>query len=265
MPNPLVIHHNDNDGFCAAWVAKNALEKLSELPEFFEANYGQEPPDVTDRDVFILDFSYKRPVLEQMKAAARSILVIDHHETAKDELAGLDYCIFEIGKAGCQLTREYFNEPRHWLIDYVEDRDLWKFDLWHSKEINAAIASYPKTFDEWDKLARCQNREQIRGEGIAILRYQERLIERACAFPEEIIIDGHKIPIINATMLQSEIGQRLAEGKPFAATFTQKIDGKRTYSLRSDPNGLDVSVIARKHGGGGHKHAAGYIEYLTTK
>jgi len=258
MPNALVIHHNDNDGFCAAWLAKRYFDQFETPVEFFETNYGQEPPDVTDKDVYILDFSYPRETLEAIKAAARSILVIDHHKTAQTALEGLDYCIFDMEHSGCQLTRKHFGLPGHWLVDYVEDRDLWQWRLDWSREVNAALSSYPKSFDVWDALASRQFPDDLMKEGIVILRYQERLVERACLCAEEVELDGHRIPIVNATNLQSEIGSKLCEGKPFAATFSASIDGSLTYSLRSDENGLDVSEIAKKLGGGGHRRAAGF-------
>ncbi|MFA5376459.1 MAG: DHHA1 domain-containing protein [Dehalococcoidia bacterium] len=256
MPTPLVIHHNDNDGFCAAWLANKALTQGGLVPEFFETNYGQEPPEVKDRDVFILDFSYSRDVLLKLKEYAKALLVIDHHKTAQAALEGLGFCIFDMNKAGCQLTREYFGLPQHWIVDYVEDRDLWKWCLPQSKEVNATLHSYPKTFTGWDKIASTKISELAK-EGIAILRYQNRLIERATLYPETINIGGHTIPIVNSTVLQSEIAQKLAEGQPFSAVYSDKINGDRTFSLRSTGD-FDVSEIAKQFGGGGHKNAAGY-------
>jgi len=60
MTNLVIYHANCMDGVAAAWVAMNALV---EPAEFIAAQYGQEPPDVLSKDVYILDFSYKRDVL----------------------------------------------------------------------------------------------------------------------------------------------------------------------------------------------------------
>lgn len=259
MPNPLVIHHNDNDGFCAALIAKKALtDQFKALPEFFETNYGQEPPDAKDRDVYILDFSYPRATLEAMHAAASSLIVLDHHKTAQADLEGLPYCIYDMGKSGCRLAQEYFGQRSHWLIDYVEDRDLWKWQLENSQEINAAIASYPKGFDEWEKLWERDPNELIT-EGAAIKRYQDRIVEVLCSHAETWNIGGHEVPIVNSPVLQSEIGQKLAQGNAFGAVYFDKADGTRTYSLRSVGD-FDVSALATQFGGGGHARAAGFTE-----
>jgi nanoRNase/pAp phosphatase (c-di-AMP/oligoRNAs hydrolase) len=73
-------------------------------------------------------------------------------------------------------------------------------------------------------------------------------------------LDGHKVLAVNATCLMSEIGERLAQGRPFGATYFVREDGKRVWSLRSCEGGIDVSDVARRRGGGGHRAAAGFTE-----
>ena len=60
--NPLCIYHGGcDDGFAAAWCVRAAL---GDEVEFYPGVYAKEPPDATGRDVLMVDFSYKRPVLE---------------------------------------------------------------------------------------------------------------------------------------------------------------------------------------------------------
>lgn len=257
MPNTTVIHHNDNDGWVSAFVAKQALEAKNVFATFIETNYGHEAPDVTGQDVYIVDFSYPRDLLEKMRESANSLVVIDHHKTAQAELADLTYTIFDMNHSGCKLTQLYFDQPDHWIIDYVEDRDLWKWQLENSPEINAALNSYPKGFESWEALWKRQPGELVT-EGTAILRYQERIVETACALAETVEFCGYQVPVVNAPFLQSEIAGKLAEGQPFGAVFAVKNDGTRIYSLRSKVGGVDVSEIAKTNGGGGHKNAAGF-------
>ena len=100
---------------------------------------------------------------------------------------------------------------------------------------------------------------QFTREGAAILRYQEQLVKDACKEARAITLDGHAVLAVNATCLISEITGRLALDRPFGCSFRVRPDGKTEWSLRSSPEGLDVSEIARKHGGGGHRHAAGFV------
>ena len=59
-------------------------------------------------------------------------------------------------------------------------------------------------------------------------------------------------------MWASDVAGELSESRPFAATYFDTQDGKRVYNLRSRDGGQDVAEIARKFGGGGHQHAAGF-------
>jgi uncharacterized protein len=268
MP-PLVLYHAAcADGFCAAWVARRKMPDAECVP----VQYGQPPPDVAGRDVYILDFCYKGHVLLEMAKSAAQVLILDHHKTAAadlDELhARFDGSIpptrlvsrFDINKSGGRLAWEHFfkGEPAPWLVDYTEDRDLWRWKLPLSREVSAALSSYPHDFAVWDRLAEFLTPTLLAGEGTGILRYQARQVESACAHAALTDVCGHKVLAVNATTLQSEIAGKLAEGRPFGACYFIRADGKKVWSLRSTPEGIDVSEVAKKYGGGGHKHAAGF-------
>ncbi len=263
---PLVLYHAScPDGFCAAWVAHRKLPDA----EFVPVQYGQDPPDVKGRALFVLDFSYKRPVMCNLYAACESLTVLDHHKTAQAELDGLGgpkaVIVFDMGKSGGRLAWEYFfpGQPSPWLVDYTEDRDLWRWKLEESHEVNACLASWPWAFEEWDKLALDGTAvAHFAEQGTAILRYQSQAVEGQCKNAVEVDMDGHKVLAVNATMLISEIAGKLAEGRPFGASYFVRADGKRVWSLRSRDGGIDVSEVAKKRGGGGHRNAAGFEESL---
>ena len=64
MNRPLVIYHgNCADGFSAAWCF---WRKYGEGADYVAGVYQQSPPDVAGRDVYLVDFSYKRDVLLEM-------------------------------------------------------------------------------------------------------------------------------------------------------------------------------------------------------
>ena len=59
---------------------------------------------------------------------------------------------------------------------------------------------------------------------------------------------------------------RSLEGTAVAAVVRDKTDGGRAarkVSLRSTDGAVDVSAIAREHGGGGHRRAAGFCTDLS--
>ena len=269
MSNPLVLYHAScPDGFCAAWVASKSLKDA----EFVPVQYGDTPPDVTGREVYILDFSFKRPVMIELSQKAKKLVVLDHHKSAAEELVNLSagsnegLIRFDMDKSGGRMTWEYFNpsnHPRPWLVDYTEDRDLWLFKLPNSKAISAFIRSWPydfKLWDEWASYGAYGPYSNHIHAGAAILRYQQTVVDGAVKNAVEMEMDSHKVLSVNATTLISEIGEKLSENRPFSATYFIDGKGNKIWSLRSREDGEDVSKIAKKHGGGGHKHAAGFVE-----
>lgn len=261
----LVIYHGGScrDGFCAAWIARGLLPTDT---EFIPTNYGEDTlPEVTDKHVYLLDFRFKRDVTLAMANRAKRLIILDHHKTAEKELDGIEgeniHCTFDMNKSGGRLTWEHFyggsGMRSPWLVDYTEDRDLWRWALPNSREINAALRSYPLDFEEWNKLA-ARDPQDLISEGAAILRAEAAVIDSHVRHAETREFAGHRVKCVNATTLISEIAGELAKGMPFGMSYFVRNDGKWIWSLRSDQNGVDVSEIAKRYGGGGHKHAAGF-------
>lgn len=280
MGKPLCIYHNFcADGFGAAWVIRKAFDRAV---DFFGASYGQEPPDVAGRDVIMVDFSYKRPVLEGMGQQAKTLLILDHHKTAAEDLAGLwtppgsgawrtlidapervpSAALFDMNRSGAGLAWDYFfpNEKRPDLINHIEDRDLWRFAINGTREIQAAVFSYPYDFAVWDDLLFGVDAEGLRREGEAIERkHHKDVAELVGATQRRMVIGGYDVPVANLPYtLTSDAGHLMAKGQPFAACYLDTLKG-RTFSLRSTDEGVDVSAIAKAYGGGGHRNAAGFI------
>ena len=271
MRDSLVLYHAAcADGFCAAWVWRTFFCRDA---EFHAIQYGDDicPGEVAGRDVAILDFSFKRDVLLELKAEARSLLVLDHHVTAQEELKGLDFCVFDMNKSGARLTWDYIcgqrghdaDVDRPFLVDYTEDRDLWRFSLPDSDLVTEALRSYPRTFVYWDQL-HASGLDLLRRDGTALVRMRDLTVDRAVRRfllnPTFCEIGGHRVPTVNATYFISEIAHGLAMNNPFAACFFVVSPTRYVYSLRSREDGLDVSEIARRYGGGGHVHAAGFSQ-----
>lgn len=275
MTKPLCIYHgNCADGFGAAWVVRRYFNREV---DFHHGVYGQEPPDVAGREVIMVDFSYKRPVLERMAMSAKMILILDHHKTAAEDLAGYRRPIwgaqnmsegiwaeFDMDRSGAGLTWDFFypGKPRPKLLDHIEDRDLWRFALPRTRAIQAAVFSFPYEWDAWDALME-SGEEDLRDlamEGEAIDRKMLKdIAELLGVATREMVIGGHKVPVVNLPYtMASEAAGKLAQDAPFAAAYFDRADA-RVFSLRSrGAGGLDVSTIAKGYGGGGHRNAAGF-------
>ena len=263
MSNPLVIFHDKcPDGIAAAWAVST---KLGAAATYLPASYGDVPPPVVDeasgepRDVIIVDFSYPRDALVRMASEARSIIVLDHHKTARESCEGLSFCIFDMERSGAGLAWDHFrpDAPRPWLINYTEDRDLWRHALPNTREVNAWLRSQPRTIEGYD-LASATSLDVARAIGAEILAAERVYIESVKARASLAVLAGHVVPVVECGRhCASEIVGELAEGRPFAASWELR-DGAVCYSLRSRGDGLDVSTIARQFGGGGHRNAAGF-------
>jgi len=268
MSNILIVHHGRcTDGWCSAWIAKKVFPDA----QFHAAQFGEMPPDVTNKEVFILDFSYKRQVMLFLNYKAKSLTVLDHHKTALKDLEGLPFCIFDMERSGAGLTWNYFNhfnypgrnqffdEPMPWVVQYVQDRDLGRHELPDTRQVNAVIASYPFDFQMWDELA-SKPLDEVREEGKSILRYQEQVANDLVSYAREVVFDGYNVLAVNTSIMNSDVGCKLAKDRPFGVVWFQRDDGKYISSLRSCKDvGVDVEGIAHNHGGGGHKWCSGFV------
>lgn len=287
MSKALCIYHgNCADGFTAAWAVRKAL---GDEADFYPGIYGQEPPDVTDRHVVMVDFSYKRPVIDALFRKAKSVLILDHHKTAAEDLAGFHppfgpgwprhlenvyqdecencqqvYAEFDMDRSGAQLAWDFFHpeKRRPRLVDYVADRDLWRFMMPMSREIAAATFSYPYDFTAWGDVAAKIEDDLTRfaAEGAAIERKHHKDIAELVGVTRRTMrIGGLDMPVANLPYtLTSDAGHLMAKQDQGVAACYWDTPAGRVFSLRSTEDGPDVSAIAKSYGGGGHRNAAGF-------
>lgn len=267
MSKNLVIYHKDCfDGFTAAWVFWSMVDKDA---EFHPASYGSEPPDVTGKNVYVVDFSYPRETLLKMKEEALLLVVLDHHKTAQKDLEGLDFCNFDMNRSGAGLAWDHFvGSERPWLVDTIEDRDLWKLRLVHTREVMALVAATEMTFEEWSILS-SRSIVRVAEEGRAILKYIENYGQKAMEHRRLEKVGSYTVYTMNLSyqncsdhlnaLLTELYDKELLSPKeiPFVASYFRRGDGKWQFSLRSRGE-FDVSEIAKSYGGGGHKNAAGF-------
>ena len=278
-PTVVLYHDSCDDGFGAAWVA---WKVFGDNATYLPVRYGEPFPEIAwNCSLYILDFSYPRGVLEaraldeSYQNEKTSFVVLDHHKTAQEALKGLPFCMFDMEKSGARLAWELWNcyQKSPDLINYIEDRDLWRFSLKNSCEVTAWLRSYPRNFEVWDRLHNHLkgNKWEVFSEGEAILRASEQMVKRTCdqAWLGKLGVFSN-IPIVNTATLISEVGNELCKRFPdsvFSATYYDR-EQTRHWSLRSivkTQNSriqFDVSTVARKHGGGGHLGAAGFVQPL---
>jgi hypothetical protein len=254
-----VIYHGQcDDGFGAAY---SAWKRLGDRATYIPAQHGDPVPDLPESaKVALVDFCYPRPLMEKLRTRLAGLVVLDHHVTAQADMADLPEAVFDMDKSGAHLAWNYFHpgQPLPELLAYVEDKDLWRFALELSKEVTAALRSYPMDFQVWDAF----QVEQLKCEGGALLRLQEQMVETHCRRARWVELGGYRVLAVNASDLRSEIANRLCSQNPdmpFAAAYYDTLEGYRSWSLRSVGD-FDVAALAKRWGGGGHKNASGFTE-----
>lgn len=256
-----IYHNNCLDGFGAAIAVRKRFDDVI----FHKGIYQETPPDVTNKEVIMVDFSYKREVIVEMAKHAKHILIIDHHESAEKNLIDLPVnvnVVFDTTKSGAVLVWEYFHPGKEVppLFLHIQDRDLWVFKLEGTEDVTACLFSFPYCFDKWDEILALENLRPFQQDGVAIRRKQTKDIKELIQENSyRTILAGHDVPILNCPyMFASEAGHIMGEDEPFAVCFSMN-KTHVVYSLRSSKKGgLNVAEIAEQFGGGGHKHAAGY-------
>jgi uncharacterized protein len=278
---PLVIYHgNCADGFTAAWLFNRWFGEQHPriagswpqewIVDHHAGFYGDNPPDVTDRDVFILDFSYPPAMVSAMALSAASITIIDHHESAIRRFMETGWVCpdnvhmtLDTTRSGAYLTAKHLwpgKDPDE-MVKLVDDRDRWVFHMPDTRNFNAGLFSRHYTIEDWNAIA-----HDVQGtinDGAAIERKHFKDIKEMLGQTAVWRIhEGQPILVANLPYIySSDAGHMMIEQNPgayFAACYYINNKDEYVFSLRSDDSRANVSKIAEQFGGGGHRNAAGF-------
>ena len=318
---PLVIYHAScADGFAAAFAA---WLKLGDEAEYVPMQYGKIDFDfeggffnlgsheadnpctfIAGRDVYILDFSFPKELMDYIFANAKRVVWLDHHKSAFEMWCDEERTytkhedkyhtiILDNNKSGAMLAWEYFHPDTEvpMFIRHIDDYDRWQFKIPCTKEFNKAIWSHaPWSFEqwqhEWDSTWGYSSADGLEGmpnfirEGEAILRAHDQNVQavvknatRKCEItlprtvlisPDTLAIDVSGLAANCPPHLQSDVGHELANQ---SGTFGLLwcIDKNNVCRCSLRSNGdYDVSAIAKAFGGGGHRNAAGFTTDIQT-
>ncbi len=260
----IVLYHAEcTDGFMAAWAA---WRKFGDSAEYIAVEHQVPPPEgLQDKIIYTLDFTYAAPVMAELKAANKKITSIDHHVTAKDVTLSTEGGVYDVDHSGAVLAWNYFHpgEPVPFLVRVVEDMDLYRFALPETKPLSYWLDTFHFSFQAYSEAVdRLQTPDGLRKsleDGELVKRYSETLVERLVHNSSyEVELDGYKVLAVTTELFHNEVGNALAIGRPFGVAWRIRRNGAYV-SLRSDNDGVDVGQVAARHGGGGHKHSAGFL------
>ena len=265
------LFHRDNDGRCAGAIVgkKFGIEHIN----WVQMSYGNIPPwnDIKKDDiVIIVDFSLQiKGQWEQLLNITKDVIWIDHHKSAieRDDsphhLNGLRID----GTAGAQLTWNYFfpNEKTPIIVQNISDYDIWKFELKHTLVINQGLYArncHPSS-NLWKILLDSKYNDQILlndiiHDGTIIQEYNNKIWSGIIYHQSYYInFEGYKAIVCNnrgpSLMFDS------IDTNTFEIMIWWYYNGKNyEYRVCTKRDDIDVSIICKKYGGGGHKMIGGF-------
>lgn len=271
--NVLLYHGSCSDGFCSAFLFWLCYK---DNMNYIASYYGEKAPDLKDKNVFIADFSFDKETILRIIEECKSLVWLDHHQSSAELMREIKQLnnpkvtiIEDNNRSGAGIVFDYIREnmvltpelsaslmARETLVNYIQDNDLWQFKLPDSKAFSIAERSYKMKFEEWDNF----NVQSLIEEGKVMLKYYNSKLEDIYRLAYEKEVFGYKILMVNCNgMFASDIVNMLCKDRPFGISWWY--DGKRkkfVFSMRSDSNGVDVSELAKRAGGGGHKNSSGF-------
>ena len=263
------FYHNDLDGRCAGAIVHKKARESGESCELFPIDYKDEFPFESiqkDELVYIVDFSLQKPgEFERLLEITDNVIWIDHHKTAIEKHGDLQVAgIRKDGAAGCVLTWHWLfpGEKTPKAVELIGDYDVWTFKHGEDTKKFQAGMKLEDTHPQsrlWDTLLEWDARVPlIIEQGTAALRYREGhykdLIEAISFFTE---FEGYKAVACNAPLSNSMLFDSVEQSYDLMMPFY--FDGNQwTVSVYTKRGDIDCSELAKKHGGGGHKQAAGF-------
>lgn len=259
----IVLYHADcPDGFGGTYAA---WKKFGDKAEYIPVEHGFPPPDhLAGKEIYIIDFSYPAPILQNILAEAQSLVVIDHHEGTRAAVESVPHHVYDEKHSGVFLAWNYFHPgtPIPVFLLYVQEGDLYTFSIPDAQAVLAYCYTLPFTFESWETLAKRMEEpaevKKIAERGEIYVEYGKALKKQIADRAWLVSFEGHEVLAVDAPRaFGSDVGHMLAERKPpFGMVIRAKRDGIRV-SLRGDGS-IDVSELARRHGGNGHPNAAAF-------
>jgi len=263
-------HATDLDGQCSGAIIRQEFPECELIgitySDAFFWNIIQ--PNET---IIMVDFALQ-PFEDMLKLdKACDLIWIDHHLSSIEESDRHGFHPkgwWKIGEAACELTWQYFVSPDLPLAVYLIGRhDVWDHSDYRTLAFHYGMQKYntqPSEDDFWRELLHSSDNEKLIDsfirDGDIILEYVRRdnaKYVKACSF--DVTLDDYQCIAANKMLCGSQLFESIWDGDQYdiMLAFGYK-SGRWNISLYTDRADIDVSQIAKKWGGGGHKGAAGF-------
>lgn len=282
----IITHGWCMDGLSAAWIVRKYLQLHNIESYKIKYVFGTKRNLVTDiaplnladlkgKDIFITDYMYTYDELKDVEC--KSLTIIDHHESSIQEckkcgtlpmVSGNVYVQHDQSYSGAGLAWKILfpNTQMPWWIQYIQDRDLWKFQLPNSREINDAIYNLKyrtfAKFDELDSFTQAQI-DWLIEQGKQISNIKNDIVSTISKYGHKCKFGNHIIYAIETGVLVSDVSDYIYNSdikNEYDFIMCISYDFKeRAYKCRlRSKEGTNVATIAEQYGGGGHINASGF-------
>lgn len=263
--NVVIYHAGCTDGTGAAWAA---WKLLGDNAQYIPAGHSSKPPNLAGKRVALCDFAYDRATMLNIMKQAEAVVVLDHHISKIEELKGIEGIEIDVTQSGAMIAWKYFHPgvPPPRFIEYIQDKDLWKFELPFSKEFSVIMDAIPQKIEVYDRISSDAAVSEQISVGKHVVKYRDLLVKRIAKRAISKRLSGQLAPaaIVNTDTFISEVCHELLEQHPeclFSMAWSyDHVADKVRCSLRSRPGGPNVSKIAQVYDlyGGGHENSAGF-------
>ena len=262
LKNTVVLYHADClDGFGAAWAA---WKKFGDRAEYIGVDPETLPKKILiKKEIYAVDISYPIAVQRKLREKNKKLVILDHHASNESATRFFPENVFDNSHSGSVLAWKYFHRSKMIpkLLKYIEDIDLWKWRLPKTREIISSLSLLEYDFKKWSGFAKISETKagfkKIVKDGNVISAYEQNIVQRLAGRATPVKFKGIKTLAVNSPVLDSEIGNALVKKLPPIGIVWHETSGEIHVSLRSNGS-VDVSKIAKKYGGGGHKKASGF-------
>ena len=265
-----IYHKRDFDGHCAAAIVRHANPDV----RLIGRDYGEEPDfaGYKDDDLVIVDFSFPIATMQEL-SEHYNVIWLDHHISAIFDAEAADYNPPGrrlVSRAGCELTWDHFFpfESMPKAVHLIGRYDVWDHEDPKVQPFQFALRYHKFWIDnpdaDWNRLLTDDAYAvELLGIGYTLQRYQDQQDAKSCrtnAFVTEI--HGLKVIALNADKFGSLTFKSIWDPRKYDAMLCFRWCGELGKWLCSlytdDRDDIDVSLVAKQLGGGGHKGAAGF-------
>jgi nanoRNase/pAp phosphatase (c-di-AMP/oligoRNAs hydrolase) len=244
---------------CAAIVLKNYSDAI-----LFEMDYRNEFPFEKiqkDEMVFIVDYALKDEEFQRLMETTKNIVWIDHHKTSIGRFPTMTG-VREVNEAACIYTWKYFyDEPVPICVRYIADNDTFS-GKYGDKTV--FFANGVTIFDTNPRASKWKNWLNLKYMPVDEVAIGQLVTQHRVRTNKELMKDWAfetKFEGFTCLAVNSHGNSRIFDSidkAQYDILMTFMFDGCKYQISLYTTKDIDVSEIARKCGGGGHKQAAGF-------